>query len=58
MRAVHMENGLQKEVFQCPSDGRLEYAAGFVPLEAMGHADHVHTDLQVAQPMTGLELVH
>ncbi len=47
----------QGETYVCPSDGRLEYGPGRVPLEALGH----HPDAWawgVAQPRTGLQLVH
>lgn len=57
-RVVHTTEGIQREVFQCPAHGRLEYAQGIVPLDAMGHADGTALpDLHRAQPMTGLELV-
>jgi hypothetical protein len=58
-RAVHTDAGIQKEVFQCPAHGRLEYGPGLVPLAAMGHArDAELPDFLLSQPMTGLELVH
>lgn len=57
-RVVHTTEGIQREVFQCPAHGRLEYGPGNVPLEAMGHGHGiVLPDLHRAQPMTGLELV-
>ena len=57
-RVVHVEAGIQREVFQCPGHGRLEYGPGMVPLAAMGQAESTWTELAFAQPMTGLELVH
>jgi hypothetical protein len=62
-RVVHTTAGIQREVFQCPADGRLEYETGIVPLSAMGYdmtspATVMHAQLERAQPMTGLELVY
>lgn len=47
-----------REVFECPSHGRLEYGPGLIPLAALGHAAHALADLAFSQPLTGLELVH
>lgn len=59
LRTVNCQSGVTREVFQCPSHGRLEYGPGSVPLEAMGHAQETAVAaLLVAQPLTGLELVY
>ncbi len=57
LRTVHAHQGLVREVFQCPAHGKLAYGPGNVPLEAMGHNSE-HTSVQLAQPLTGLELAY
>ncbi len=44
------------ETYVCPSDGRLEYGPGRVPLEALGHRAGLMS-FGFAQPRTGLEMV-
>jgi len=54
-RTVHCIAGLQREVYHCPADGRLEYGPSDVPIAELG------LDLPAAgraQGATGLELVH
>lgn len=58
LRTVNCQAGVTREVFQCPAHGRLEYGPGMVPLEAMGQAEETASELLVAQPLTGLELVY
>ncbi len=59
LRTVHAHQGLVREVFQCPAHGKLAYGPGNVPLEAMGYGQEPQaTAVQLAQPLTGLELAY
>lgn len=55
-RTLHMVAGLQKEIFHCPEHGRLAYHPHTVPLAELQQVAGVI--LGMAQPLTGLELVH
>lgn len=55
-RTLALGVGLPKEIFHCPTHGRMEYTPHHVPLHQLGIA--AAGMALFAQPTTGLELVH